>query len=87
MPMWRERDVDQLADRVGLAGGHDVVVADRLLQHQPHRLDVVAREAPVALGVEVAEHQLVLQAERDPGHRLADLAGHELLARGGATRG
>ena len=37
----------------------DVVVGLVLLEHQPHRLDVVAGEAPVALGVEVAERQLV----------------------------
>ena len=50
-----ERDVEQLADRVRLAGGDDVVVGLVLLQHPPHRLDVVAGEAPVALGVEVAQ--------------------------------
>ena len=47
---------------MGFAGGDDVIVGLVLLQHQPHRLDVVAGEAPVALGVEVAEEQLVLQA-------------------------
>ena len=32
-----------------------------LLQHQPHRLDVVAGEAPVAARVEVAEVELLLE--------------------------
>ena len=66
-----ERDLAELAHRVGLAGRDDVVVGLVLLQHQPHGLDVVAGEAPVALGVEVAEPQLVGQAELDPGHAVA----------------
>ena len=31
------------------------VVGALLLKHQPHRLDVVARKTPVALGVQIAE--------------------------------
>jgi hypothetical protein len=42
-------------------GGDDEIVGVVLLEHQPHRLDVVAGEAPVALGIEVAEEQLVLE--------------------------
>ena len=41
--------------RVRLAGRDHVVVGLVLLEHQPHRLDVVLGVAPVALGVEVAE--------------------------------
>jgi hypothetical protein len=73
-----EREGEELADRVRLPGGDDVVVGLLLLEHQPHRLDVVTGEAPVALGVEVAEHDVLLRAEVDAGHGLADLAGHEL---------
>ena len=40
---------------------HDVVVRPVLLEHQPHRPDVVGGVAPVLLGVEVAEGQLVLE--------------------------
>ena len=53
-----EGELDELAHGVRLAGGDDVVVGLVLLEHQPHGLDVVAGEAPVALGVEVAEAQL-----------------------------
>ena len=53
-----ERDLARVADRVRLAGRDHVVVGLVLLQHQPHRADVVAGEAPVALRVEVAEAQL-----------------------------
>ena len=69
---------DEALDRVRLARGDDVVVGRLLLQHQPHRLDVVAGEAPVALGVQVADAQLLLHPELDAGHAVRDLAGHEL---------
>jgi hypothetical protein len=77
-PHPREGDLHQLAHRVGLAGGDHVVVGLGLLEHQPHGLDVVAGEAPVALGVEVAEPQLAREPQRDPRHAVGDLAGHEL---------
>src|SRR6266496_2640363 len=57
-----ERDVQALADAVGFSGRDDVVVGLVMLEHHPHRLDIVAREAPVALGVQVAEVQLLLEA-------------------------
>ena len=78
MPTSANASANEVLDAVGLAGGDDVVVGLVLLQHQPHRLDVVAGVAPVALGVEVAEHDLVLQPELDAGDRVGDLAGHEL---------
>jgi len=73
-----EHPLRELLHRVGLPGGHDVVVRLVLLEHEPHGLHVVAREAPVALGVEVAEPQLLLEPRLDPGGAVGDLAGHEL---------
>lgn len=61
-PFWRYRnfdadflgrDRDELADRVLLAGGDDEVFRLVLLRHQPLHDHVVARMAPVALGIEV----------------------------------
>ena len=52
-----ERDLDELLHGVADAGGDDVVVGLILLQHEPHRVDVVLREAPVALRLEVAHGQ------------------------------
>ena len=63
----RERQLAELADGVRLAGGDDVIVRLGLLQHQLHGLDVILGVAPVALRVEIAEAQLVGQAELDPG--------------------
>ena len=44
-------------------GGNDVVVGRILLQHQPHRLDVLLRIAPVPLGIKVSQDELILQAK------------------------
>ncbi len=60
-----------------LAGRHHEVVGLVLLEHQPHRLDVVAGEAPVALGVEVAEVELLVEPVLDARGGARDLAGHE----------
>ena len=60
------------------SGGDDVVLRPVLLQHQPHRPDVVAGEAPVAAGVEVAERQRVGQPPLDARGAAGDLAGDEL---------
>ena len=68
----------EILDRVGDAGRDHVVVGLVLLQHQPHRADVVAGEAPVATGVEVAEEQSLVEPERDPGRAVRHLAGQEV---------
>ena len=67
----RGRLVEELAHRVRLAGGDHVVVGLVGLEHPPHRVDVVGGVAPVALGVEVAEEELVLQAGLDARQRRA----------------
>ena len=77
-PTLLEGELDAAPHGVRLAGRDHVVVRRVLLEHQPHRLDVVLRVAPVALGVEVAEPQLVRQAELDRRGVPGDLAGHEL---------
>src|SRR5437764_11138602 len=73
-----ERDIDEVAHAVRLTGRDHVVLRLALLEHEPHRLDVVLRVAPVALGIEVAEPQLLLEAELDGGRTVGDLARHEL---------
>ena len=64
----------------GFARGKHVIVGFGLLQHEPHAFDIVARVAPVALGVEIAEIEPLLQAERDGGDRAGDLARDESFA-------
>ena len=53
-----ERDLDELAHGVRLPMPMTKSAGSELLQHAPHRLDVVAGETPVAPCVEVPETQL-----------------------------
>ena len=76
----RESQLEKLVNRMRFAGGDDVVVGLLLLEHEPHRADVVAGEAPIALGVEVAHDEFLLQAFLDARGSQGDLAGHERLA-------
>src|SRR5688572_6552977 len=46
-----ERVVEEVAHGVRLTGRDHEVVGALLLEHEPHRLDVITGEAPVALGV------------------------------------
>jgi len=79
-----ERLIDEVPHGVGLTGGDDEVLGLVLLEHPPHAIDVVARVAPVALGVHVAEVEALLLATFDVRHREGDLTGHEgLTAAGG----
>ena len=80
----RERELDELAHRVQLAGRDHVVAGLVLLDDQPHRVDVVARVAPVALRVEVAEHELASRARaRSPRRACATLLGRKSTGRRG----
>src|SRR5215212_3845943 len=60
-----ERLLDQIPDAAARAGGDHVLARLVLLEHQPHRLDEVPGEPPVAARVQVAQDELVLQAELD----------------------
>ena len=73
-----EGDAHQVAHRVRDAGGDHIVLGLVLLEHQPHGLDVVPGIAPVALGFEVSEGDLLGEAELDGGGGVGDLAGDEL---------
>ncbi len=76
-----EHDLQNLLHRVSLAGRNHVVVGLVLLQHQPHRLDVIAGKSPVAARVQVPERKLPLDAQLDSGSAARNLARHEIFAR------
>src|SRR5215471_21275767 len=76
----RERALDELAHRMLLTGGQHVVVGLALLEDRPRPLDIVARVAPVAPRIEIAEKEAVLHAVMDGGDRARNLARHEGLA-------
>ena len=67
-------------DGLGGAGGDDVVVGPGLLEHQPHRFDVIAGKAPIAFGVQVSQIKFVLQSQFDRRCRPRDLARDESFA-------
>src|SRR5439155_6051829 len=77
-PYVTEGALDELTDRVVFTGCDDVVPGLVLLQHQPHRAHVVTRIAPVTARVEIAQHELVLETERDRRGAVRDLARQEL---------
>ena len=68
-----ERHVAELADRMRLTGRDHVVVRIFLLEHQPHRLDVLLGVPPVALRVEVAQEEVLLCAGQDRHDAARDL--------------
>ena len=79
-----ERDPAHVADGRRAPGRDDIVVGLLLLQHQPHRANIVARMAPVALGVDVAEPQFLSQPKFDARDAVRHLSGDEFDAAQGA---
>mmetsp|Transcript_38467 Transcript_38467/g.95521 ORF Transcript_38467/g.95521 Transcript_38467/m.95521 type:complete len:224 (+) Transcript_38467:302-973(+) len=72
-----------MAHCVGLSRGNHKVLCHRVLQHFPHALYIVARVAPVPLGVHVAQVQTLLLSRLDVGHGKGNFARHERLAAAG----
>src|SRR5262249_15261778 len=64
----------ELAHRMSLPRPQYIVLRLILPWPAPRALHVVARMAPITLGIEIAEIEAVLQAVLDIGHRARDLA-------------
>src|SRR5262249_47762638 len=77
------RLLHELAHRMLAPGGNHVILWMAALQHQPLRLHVVTRMAPVAARLEIAEVQTALQPDMDAGQPTGDLARYEGLAADG----
>src|SRR5579862_1839713 len=75
--------LDEFAHGMGFAGREHIVVGLALLQNPPHAVDIVARMPPIALRVDVAEIEPLLQAALDGGHGARDLARDEGFAANG----
>ncbi len=78
--------IQKFANAMRFTGGDDVIIRLGLLKHQPHRLDIIAGEAPVALGFQISQEQFLLQADFDAGGRTRDFARDERLAARGDFR-
>ena len=75
-----ESEPAELPHARGGAGGDDEIAGMGLLQHPPHHVDIISRESPVALRIEVAKRESPGPAEFDPRHPVGDLARDELDA-------
>src|SRR5450631_866867 len=73
---------DEFAHRVGFPRRQDIIVRLGLLQNAPHSLDVIACVAPIPLGIEVAQKELVLKAQMDRRDRAGDFSRDEGLGPG-----
>ena len=68
----------QFLDAVGLSGGDDVVICMLLLEHRPHRADIVARITPVTTRLKIAERDVILEPETDARCCMSNLAREEV---------
>src|SRR5262249_56049046 len=63
-----------------LAGREDVIITSWLLQHHPHRFNIVPSKAPIPLGVEIPKIEHVELTMLDPSERYGDLSGDKFLS-------
>lgn len=75
-----EGHLHEVAHGLGTVRGQHEGIGLVSLEHAPHAFHVFLGEAPVALGVEVAQFQAVQLAQLDLGDAIGDLARHELAA-------
>src|SRR3990167_8629227 len=59
---------------------NDEIVCFFLLQHAPHRLDIIPRVSPVAFRIQIPQAQFFIEPELDSGDAMADLACDEFQA-------
>ena len=59
---------------------HHVIVRRFVLQHQPHRADIILRPSPIALVFQIAQNKIGIETSRDPRDRACDLARDEIFS-------
>ena len=67
-------DIAHLLDRSRAASGNKVIVRFVLLEHQPHRFDIVLRVAPIALGLQIPKRKLLGSAELNLSYTMSHFA-------------
>src|SRR5262249_59286373 len=63
-----------------LAGREDVIITSWLLQHHPHRFNIVPSKAPIPLGIEIPKIEHVELTMLNPSERYGDLSGDKFLS-------
>src|SRR5665213_3919793 len=76
----REGHATELPHRVCFAGGDDIIVWRSMLERQPHRLHVVACEAPIAPGVKISKDEPAGQPQPNHRHSVRNHTGDEVHA-------
>src|SRR5258708_33832892 len=74
------RGNEEVPDRIRLARCDHEVVSPVMLEHHPHRFDVIPGEPPVPASVQVPEIQFVLWSCSDCRQTPSDLARNEGFA-------
>jgi hypothetical protein len=65
--------IQKLTHRVTLTGCDDIIIGWILLQHKPHRADVVSRMTPIPPRINISDVEFFLQTELDPTQSASDL--------------
>src|SRR5215475_13442196 len=56
---------------------NDIIIRLLLLKHKPHGFYILLRIPPIALGIEVAQVEFILQSSPNMGNRTGYFAGYE----------
>ena len=80
---FRKGVLAELTNRVRLSGSNHVIAGLGLLQHQPHRFDILTRMSPIPFRFEVPEWQGGGVSDDNAGDAGRDLTGDELEAAAG----
>src|SRR5207248_11365907 len=75
-----ECNVEKFPDGMCFSGCDDVVVGLVLLEHGPHRDNIILRMTPVTPRVQIAQPQLVGQAKLDSCDMRRDFPGDEFFS-------
>lgn len=76
----RESELHEFPDGMALTCGEHIIAGLGLLEHHPHAFGIVAGVPPIALGLEIAKVEAVLQPVFDMGDGPGNLPGYESLA-------
>jgi len=75
----RESRFDKFAHRMRFSCCHDIIIHRVVLQHQPHRMDIILCAAPIPFAFQVPEHKLCNEPSRNARSRTRDFASHKVL--------
>ncbi len=75
----RESRFDKFAHRMRFSCCHDIIIRRVVLQHQPHRMDIILCAAPIPFAFQVPEHKLCNEPSRNARSRTRDFASHKVL--------